>query len=138
MVKRHRWGDLRHGRALSVAAKPILIFTLLTSTAGCQQGTVTSSPKPSSTPSATVSALSACPATPATPGPQIMLQKLPAPDDLAFDNDGRLLFSDIKAGTVFALKDDGTVERGAGGMSAAEGILVEAAGAALSPQPGRH
>jgi sugar lactone lactonase YvrE len=121
-----------------VAAKPILIFTLLTSTAGCQQGTVTPSPKPSSTPSATVSALSACPATPATPGPQILLQKLPAPDDLAFDNDGRLLFSDIKAGTVSALKADGTVERVAGGMSAPEGIVVQADGRILVAEQGRN
>jgi sugar lactone lactonase YvrE len=82
--------------------------------------------------------LAACPAPPAPPGPQILVQKLPAPDDLAFDNDGRLLFSDIQAGTVSALKSDGTVERIAGGMSAPEGIVVQADGRILVAEQGRN
>jgi sugar lactone lactonase YvrE len=82
--------------------------------------------------------LVACPATPAPAGPQILAQKLSAPDDLAFDNDGRLLFSDIPAGTVSALKSDGTVERIAGGMSAPEGIVVQADGRILVAEQGRN
>jgi sugar lactone lactonase YvrE len=82
--------------------------------------------------------LAACPATPAPAGQQVLLQNLPAPDDLAFDNDGRLLFSDIKAGTVSALKSDGTVERIAGGMSAPEGIVVQADGRILVGEQGRN
>ena len=110
---------------------------LLMTAAGCQQA-----PRPSPTPSATAvvspSGLAACPATPAAPGQQVLRQNLPAPDDLAFDNDGRLLFSDIKAGTVSALKSDGTVERIAGGMSAPEGIVVQADGRILVAEQGRN
>ncbi len=110
---------------------------LLMTAAGCQQASRPSA-SPSATPSASQSALAACPATPAPPGPQILVQKLPAPDDLAFDNDGRLLFSDIKAGTVSALKTDGSVERIAGGMSAPEGIVVQADGRILVAEQGRN
>ena len=110
---------------------------LITASAGCQQA-----PKPSPSPSPTASAsppgISACPSTPAPAGPQILAQKLPAPDDLAFDSDGRLLFSDIQAGTVSALKSDGTVERIAGGMSAPEGIVVQADGRILVAEQGRN
>ena len=73
----------------------------------------------------TPSGLAACPAKAAPSGPQVLLQNLPAPDDLAFDNDGRLLFSDIKTGDVSALKADGSVVRIAGGMSEPEGIVVQ-------------
>jgi sugar lactone lactonase YvrE len=82
--------------------------------------------------------LAACPSTPARTGPQVLAQKLPAPDDLAFDNDGRLLFSDINAGTVSVLKPDGSVERIAGGMSAPEGIVVQADGRILVAEQGRN
>jgi sugar lactone lactonase YvrE len=68
----------------------------------------------------------------------VLAQKLPAPDDLAFDNDGRLLFSDINAGSVSALKPDGSVERIAGGMSAPEGIVVQADGRILVAEQGRN
>jgi sugar lactone lactonase YvrE len=85
-----------------------------------------------------VSPLAACPASPATPGPQFLLQNLPAPDDLAFDDAGRLLFSDIKAGTVSALKADGSVERIAGGLSAPEGIIVQGDGRILVAEQGRN
>jgi sugar lactone lactonase YvrE len=71
-------------------------------------------------------------------GPQVLLQNLPAPDDLAFDNAGRLLFSDIKAGTVSAIKADGSVERIAGGMSAPEGIVVQDDGRILVAEQGRN
>ena len=67
-----------------------------------------------------------------------MLRNLPAPDDLAFDNHGRLLFSDIKAGTVSALNADGSVQRIAGGMSAPEGIVVQADGHILVGEQGRN
>ncbi|TMF11824.1 MAG: hypothetical protein E6I37_08435 [Chloroflexi bacterium] len=63
---------------------------------------------------------------------------MPAPDDLAFDNAGRLLFSDIKAGTVSALKADGSVERIAGGMSEPEGIVLQDDGRILVAEQGRN
>jgi sugar lactone lactonase YvrE len=67
-----------------------------------------------------------------------LLRNQPAPDDLAFDNDGRLLFSDINAGTVSALQADGSVQRIAGGMSAPEGIVVQADGHILVGEQGRN
>ena len=86
----------------------------------------------------TASPLPACPASPAVSGPQVLLANQPAPDDLAFDNDGRLLFSDIKTGAVSALNADGSVERIAGGLAAPEGIAVQAAGQILVGEQGRN
>jgi sugar lactone lactonase YvrE len=129
--------DLLHRRSISAAAKPMAIFMLVLTSAGCQQA---SKPSPSPTVSASTrpSGLAACPTKPAPAGQQVLLQSLPAPDDLAFDNNGRLLFSDIKAGTVSALKADGTVERIAGGMSAPEGIVVQDDGRILVAEQGRN
>ena len=101
---------------------------------------MTTSPKPTvtPTPSPSLSPLAACPSTPAPAGPQAVLKNLPAPDDLAFGLDGRLLFSDIKAGTVSALNSDGSVERIAGGMSEPEGIVVQDDGHILVAEQGRN
>ena len=137
VVKRHRCGLLSH-RAISAVAKNAAIGGLLIVGIGCQQGPVAPAHKPTSTASAKASALSACPSTAAPGGPQVLLHDLPAPDDLAFDNDGRLLFSDNKAGTVSALRADGSVERIAGGMSAPEGIVVQADGHILVAEQGRN
>ena len=103
--------------------------------AGCQQSTVA---PPSATPRASATTLTACPAMAAPAGPQVLIQNQPAPDDLAFDNDGRLLFSDITAGTVSALRPDGSIERIAGGLSAPEGIVVAADGRLLVAEQGRN
>ena len=124
-------------RRLSVRAKRLVLVSLLIASAGCQQAP-TAPPTHSTTPNVTSSGLAACPASPASPGPQVLLQNLPAPDDLAFDNAGRLLFSDIKAGTVSAIKADGSVERIAGGMSAPEGIVVQDDGRILVAEQGRN
>jgi sugar lactone lactonase YvrE len=113
------------------------LVVFLTAVGGCQQAPK-ATPTSSASPSVTASPLTACPASPASPGPQVLLRNLPAPDDLAFDNDGRLLFSDIKAGTVSALQADGSVQRIAGGMSAPEGIVVQADGHILVAEQGRN
>ncbi|MDQ6712238.1 MAG: hypothetical protein M3Z28_03490 [Candidatus Dormibacteraeota bacterium] len=97
----------------------------MSAVAACQQTPVTPSVKPTATPSPLVSPLAACPSTPAPGGPQVVLSKLPAPDDLAFGLDARLLFSDIKAGTASALNLDGSVERIAAGLSEPEGIVQQ-------------
>jgi sugar lactone lactonase YvrE len=136
VVKRDRCGHLSR-RAISAVAKNAAIAGLLMIVIGCQPGTVAPSHKPTSTASASASALSACPSTAAAGGPQVVLRDLPAPDDLAFDNDGRLLFSDNKAGTVSALRD-GSVERIAAGLSAPEGIAVQADGRILVAEQGRN
>jgi sugar lactone lactonase YvrE len=112
-------------------------LAVLLAVAACQPA-ATPPPTHRATASPTTPALAACPALPAVPGPQVLLRNQPAPDDLAFDNDGRLLFSDIKAGTVSVLKADGSVERIAGGLSAPEGIVVQADGRILVGEQGRN
>ncbi|HXN05353.1 MAG TPA: hypothetical protein VN895_11020 [Candidatus Acidoferrum sp.] len=127
------------GVMISAIAKRAAIGVILMATAACQQGPVAptaTTPTPSTSPRA--SALGACPGASASPGPQVLLQKQPAPDDLVFGNDGRLLFSDIKTGAVSALNADGSVERLAGGMAAPEGIVVQADGRILVGEQGRN
>jgi sugar lactone lactonase YvrE len=123
---------------IAAIAKRMAIVVVFIAAAACQQAPVAPSAKPLSTPSPKASPLAACPAAAASPGPQVLLQKLPAPDDLVFDNDGRLLFSDITAGTVSALNADGSVTRIAGGMSAPEGMVVQADGRILVAEQGRN
>jgi sugar lactone lactonase YvrE len=73
-----------------------------------------------------------CPAGPPAPvGPQAILTGLPAPDDLAFDAEGRLLFSDIQAGTVSRREPNGSIQTLARGIRNPEGIVVRADGTLL-------
>jgi sugar lactone lactonase YvrE len=123
---------------MSATAKRAAIAVLLMTVAACQQGPVGPKVTPTASPSPKASAIAACPAATASPGAQVLLQNQPAPDDLAFDNDGRLLFSDIKTGFVSALNADGSVERIAGGMSAPEGIVVQGDGRILVGEQGRN
>ena len=118
----------------SIVVKRALILLTIVA-AGCQPGLISPSPRPSPTPTA----LRACPAGASAPaGPQALLSNLPAPDDLAFDNDGRLLFGDIKAGTVSALGIDGSVQRIADGLRVPEGIVVLANGEILVAEQARN
>src|SRR5947199_39373 len=111
----------------SIVVKRALILLTIVA-AGCQPGLISPSPRPSPTPCA----LRACPAGASAPaGPQALLSNLPAPDDLAFDNAGRLLFGDIKAGTVCARGIDGSVQRIDDGLRVAEGVVVRANGGVL-------
>jgi sugar lactone lactonase YvrE len=126
------------GLTISATAKCMAIGLMVITTAACQQGSVAPSLSPTTSPSPKAPALAACPAASASPGPQVLLQKQPAPDDLVFDNNGRLLFSDIKTGAVSILNVDGSVERIAGGMSAPEGIVVQADGRILVGEQGRN
>lgn len=136
MVKPGSWsvGAVR-GR-LSSGAIGVVVGILFGITAGCQPATPAPSPTPSPSPSATP--LAACPATPAPAGPQVVLAGQPAPDDLVFDADGRLLISDINAGTVSALRSDGSIERIASGLSAPEGMVLTAGGRILVAEQGRN
>jgi len=123
---------------ISATAKGAAIGLMLITAAACQQGPIAPRVTATVSPSPKASPLAACPAVAASPGPQVLLQKQPAPDDLAFDNTGRLLFSDIKTGTVSILNVDGSVEQVAGGMSAPEGIVVQADGRILVGEQGRN
>jgi sugar lactone lactonase YvrE len=121
-VKRHRW------------LPSLAVFLAV----GACQPAPTASPTHSATASPTTPTLAACSASLASAGPEVLLRNQPAPDDLAFDNEGHLLFSDINAGTVSLLNADGSVERIAGGMSAPEGIIVQANGRILVGEQGRN
>ena len=122
------------GRAVALAA-------LLAISAGCQPTTSTrvplhtgSSPSPHPTPTP----LPGCPLAVAADGPEVLKAGLSGPDDLVFDKDGRLLFSDIRLGTVSALNADGTVVVIAGGLSAPEGMVLAADGRLLVAEQGRN
>ncbi len=118
----------------SIVVKRALILLTMVA-AGCQQGVTSPSPSPNPT----AGALRPCPlGAPPPAGPQILLSNLPAPDDLAFDNDGRLLFSDNKAGTVSALNADSSVQLIASGLSTPEGIVVQGSGQILVAEQGRN
>jgi len=98
----------------------------------CQASTgVGPSPSPSE-PSASPLPLPRCAAGPGAPmGAQPILSGLPAPDDLAFDAQGRLLFSDIQAGTISRREPDGSVQTLARGIRSPEGIVVRPDGTLL-------
>jgi sugar lactone lactonase YvrE len=68
----------------------------------------------------------------------VLASNLRGPDDLAFDNDGRLLFSDVTAGTISVLGTDGSIQPVAGGLSSPEGIVVQADGRILVAEQGRN
>lgn len=104
----------------------------------CQPSTTTPGRSPGQSPSPTRPSLTACPLGPTPPGRQVLLKNLPAPDDLAFNNDGRLLFSDNQAGTVSILNPDGSVQQLATGLSVPEGIVVQADGRILVAEQGRN
>jgi len=82
--------------------------------------------------------MAGCPSVLAPSTPRPIAQNLPAPDDLAFDNTGRLLFSDVNAGTVSALNADGTMQRLASGIAEPEGIVARPDGTLLVAEQGRN
>jgi len=85
-----------------------------------------------------VSPLAACPAGVVATGPEVLKAGLPGPDDLAFDQQGRLLISDIHAGTVSALNPDGSLMGLESGLAAPEGMVVAADGRLLVAEQGRN
>jgi sugar lactone lactonase YvrE len=108
---------------------------------GCQSAPLAPAASPSVRPTPSEAPLVACSSAIAQVGPEVLARNLPAPDDLAFAMDGRLLVSDITAGTVSALNPDGSVERLAAGLSAPEGIVVQTrdgSGRILVAEQGRN
>jgi len=55
---------------------------------------------------------------------QILLSGVGRPDDLAFDKQGHLLFSDFYHGTISRLNTDGSVTRIVTGLAGPEGLVV--------------
>lgn len=108
----------------------------LAACAGCQQAPTRASPLAS--PTAASTPLQACPLGPPPRNPQVLVRGQPAPDDLAFDNLGRLLFSDVNTGSVSLLQPDGSIQRIAGGLREPEGIVVQADGRILVAEQGKN
>ncbi|HEY9288295.1 MAG TPA: hypothetical protein VIT43_09765 [Candidatus Dormibacteraeota bacterium] len=104
--------------------------------AACQPAA--SKPTPSASLSISATPLRACPLGSRPSNPQVLASGQPAPDDLAFDNVGRLLFSDVNTGSVSLLQPDGSIQRIAGGLSEPEGIVVQADGRILVAEQGKN
>ncbi len=114
---------------------------LLLLLSGCQPATPpvgATRTTPAPTARQTPSPLPPCSATAATGGAEVLKAGLPGPDDLAFDPDGRLLISDIHAGTVSRLNPDGSITVVARGLSAPEGMVIAPDGRLLIAEQGRN
>src|SRR5438445_13447561 len=98
---------------MSAAAKRAALAVMLMTVTACQQTPVSQPVTPTPVASPKTSPLAACAATAASPGPQVLLQNQPAPDDLVFDNAGRPPFSDNKTGFVSALNGHRASDRNA-------------------------
>jgi sugar lactone lactonase YvrE len=98
-----------------------LLLVILVAVAGCASGARTTPATP--TPAATF--------TPSAP-PQKYIARVvlrgAQPDDLAFDRQGRLLFSDLSNGSVRRLNADGSTTIVASGLAGPEGMVVLADG----------
>jgi sugar lactone lactonase YvrE len=113
--------------AKRLARAGLLLIALVAALTGCSAGT---SSTEHASPTATIRAT----ATPsAAPAPtrytaRLVLRGGARPDDLAFDRQGRLLFSDFYNGTVIRLEPDGSVTVLLRGLAGPEGLVVLADG----------
>lgn len=92
------------------------------------------SPTPRATATPGVTKIVPSPTLPPTPTPtmaapqhytrHMLLQGVGRPDDLAFDRNGRLLFSDFYAGTISRVNTDGSVTVLLRGIAGPEGLVV--------------
>src|SRR5712692_7207372 len=92
---------------------------------------ITPSPTASIAPTPTISISSPTATASSTPNPtpqhytrHVLLSGVGRPDDLIFDQQGRLLFSDFYNGTVSRLNADGSVTRLLSGLAGPEGMVV--------------
>lgn len=114
-----------------LCASILLCLALLSSCAGTPN-TQSSTPPLSHSPTST---LASSPSPIATLGPapnhyiaHVLLQGGAHPDDLAFDPQGRLVFSDVHTGTISRLNADGTVSVLLRGLPGPEGLVILANG----------
>jgi len=106
------------------AACALLCLILLASCGAAptpQGGSATRTPGPS--PTATASPTPTPIPTPIHYASRVLLRGVGHPDDLAFDPQGRLLFSDEKSGTISRLNADGSVTVLARGLPGPEGLV---------------
>ncbi len=79
---------------------------------------------PTASPTASPDLTSTPDSTPTRYTSRVLLSGSARPDDLAFDREGRLLFSDFYNGTVSRLNADGSVTHIATGLAGPEGLVV--------------
>ncbi len=124
-------------------------FSLLVScTTPPTQGTTSTPPaqKPAPTKTTTTPTTTASTPTPTGTAPpqaaperynaRVLLSGMDRPDDMAFDNNGHLLFSDAHNGTVNRLNENGSVTVLVRGIAAPEGLVVLSDGTLLIAEQG--
>jgi sugar lactone lactonase YvrE len=117
-------------RVSAIFTATLFCFILFTSCANSTSSTPTPAPtrKPPITPIATQTldpTLTNTPdTTPTHYTSQILLSGVGRPDDLAFDQQGHLLYSDFYNGTISRLNTDGSVTRIITGLAGPEGLVV--------------
>ncbi len=119
-------------RVSAIFTSILFCFVLLTSCASSPSSITTPSPTPTRTAPVTPTASPTLePALTITPDTtpthytsQILLSGVGRPDDLAFDPQGHLLFSDFYNGTVSRLNANGSVTRIVSGLAGPEGIVA--------------
>jgi DNA-binding beta-propeller fold protein YncE len=117
-------------RVSAIFTASLFCFILFTSCANSTSSAPTPAPtrKPPITPTATQTldpTLTNTPdTTPTRYASQILLSGVRRPDDLAFDKQGHLLFSDFYHGTISRLNADGSVTRIVSGLAGPEGLVV--------------
>lgn len=130
MKQIHLYGDPHQTHGIFLGS----LFTLLLAFSACAPAqpaptTATATPRPAASPSATATALvtpspTSPPKAPAGYVAHTILRGFGRPDDLAFDLQGRLLFSDEVNGTVNRVSTNGTVTTLLRGLAGPEGMVV--------------
>ncbi len=129
-------GRQDNSQTLCAICTTMLLFclTLLTSCAGSTTtttttptpGTTRTASTPSSIPTATMTptVVSTSSTTPQHFRSQVVLQGVGRPDDLVFDQQGNVLFSDFFNGTISRVNKDGTATVLLKGLAGPEGLIV--------------
>ncbi len=119
-------------RVSAIFISTLFCFVLLTSCANSTSSITTPSPTPTRiTPIIPIASPTLEPTLAITPDTtpthytsQILLSGVGRPDDLAFDPQGHLLFSDFYNGTISRLNANGSVTRIVTGLAGPEGLVV--------------
>src|SRR6266700_3060876 len=119
-------------RVSAIFTSILFCFVLLTSCANSPSSITTPSPTPTrTTPITPIASPTLEPTLTITPDTtpthyisQILLSGVGRPDDLAFDTQGHLLFSDFYNGTVSRLNDNHTATVLLRGLAGPEGLVV--------------
>ena len=117
-------------RVSAIFTSILFCFVLLTSCANSPSSITTPSPT-RTTPITPIASPTLKPTLTITPDTtpthytsQVLLTGVGRPDDLAFDTQGHLLFSDFYNGTISRLNADGSVTRTVTGLAGPEGLVV--------------